>query len=190
MNVSRKTLIGLKWGAGIIILVLSVLYIIGVNVPRIEMWKVERQGAAYDKAVQAQIDKYKQDFDGGKTPEETLGLFIATLKEGNIEKASRYYELSVQREESEYLKEIQTRRGSLDSTVAFYENLKKEGVKKCNENHRGSWCTYEYIYTEMATTTYEVRGMNQKIIVPAGERTTESVTLGLNKYTNVWKISQ
>jgi len=35
--------------------------------------------------------KYEQDTYGGKTPEETLALFIAALKAGNTDLAARYF---------------------------------------------------------------------------------------------------
>jgi hypothetical protein len=33
-----------------------------------------------------------------------------------------------------------------------------------------------------------VEGRNEKILIPKGEKSLRSVSFGLNKYTNVWKI--
>lgn len=37
------------------------------------------------------LKPYKEDFTGGNTPEETLDLFIAALKKGDMDLASRYF---------------------------------------------------------------------------------------------------
>ena len=185
MATARKIIL---WFLGIAIVVIAILYTIGVNVPRIEMWKVKKQGEIYEKQVQEELNKYKNDFDGGKTPEETLELFITALRAGDIEKASKYYEISVQEEEKKYFNETLLKRGSMNESAEFYSNLLKTGEKKCNDKNDG--CDFVRVYIETATTTYEIRGTNQKIIVPAGEKTTESVSLGVNEYTGVWKISQ
>lgn len=58
----------------------------------------KKQGEIYEKQVQEELNKYKNDFDGGKTPEETLELFITALRAGDIEKASKYYEIGLQQE--------------------------------------------------------------------------------------------
>ena len=95
MATARKIIL---WFLGIAIVVIAILYTIGVNVPRIEMWRVKKQGEIYEKQVQEELNKYKNDFDGGKTPEETLDLYIAALRAGDIEKASKYYEIGLQQE--------------------------------------------------------------------------------------------
>ena len=39
------------------------------------------------------LDKFKNDTVGGKTPEETLKMFVAALKKGDVELASQYFSL-------------------------------------------------------------------------------------------------
>ncbi|MFA5838766.1 MAG: hypothetical protein WC849_02415 [Candidatus Paceibacterota bacterium] len=55
------------------------------------------------------LEEYKvaqsKDTYGGKTPEETLNLFVEALKAGNTELASRYFVLSKQNEIKEDLKQ-------------------------------------------------------------------------------------
>ena len=41
----------------------------------------------------AYVDKFKNDTVGGKTPEETLKMFVAALKKGDVELASQYFSL-------------------------------------------------------------------------------------------------
>lgn len=151
-------------------------------------WLEESRETAYQKKLQKIEDTYRNDFDGGKTPEETIDLLVVALKAGDIEKASKYWKLSEQEENYNDLKQELEKSGNLQQSIDFYLRMTTKGVKKCNTENSG--CVFEYVYTETATTTYDVKGMNQKIIVPAGEKTTESTSLGLNKHTNIWKISQ
>lgn len=187
MATSKKIIL---WVLGIAVVVVAILYTIGVNVPRIEMWQVEKQGEIYEKQVQEELNKYKNDFDGGKTPEETLELYITALKAGDIEKASKYYEIEFQYERFLDLKNELQKYGNLDLSIDYINEVQEKGTKNCGTDYNGDWCMFKYVYTEIATTTYDVKGTNQKIIVPPGEKTTESVGLGVNKYTGVWKISQ
>lgn len=185
MTTAKKIIL---WVVGVAIVIIAILYTIGVNVPRIEMWRVKKQGEIYEKQVQEELNKYKNDFDGGKTPEETLELFITALRAGDIEKASKYYEISVQEEEKKYFNETLLKRGSMNESAEFYSNLLKTGEKKCNDKNDG--CVFEYFEISTEDRVLEIREMNQKILIPAGEKSLVSVSLGVNKYTGVWKISQ
>lgn len=193
---AKKVLRRVGW---VLLGLLAVMWAIGFFAPefteaipeRFPAWiqgKIEaRNQAALDAEIEKIREKYKNDLDGGKTPEETLDLFIEALKAGDIEKASKYYVLEKQAEEFKHLSnDILGEYGDLQKSIDYYSRIKEKGVKKCNEISDG--CTFEYIYTEIATTTYEVAGINQKIIVPAGEKTTESVDVGLNSFSGVWKI--
>ncbi|KKU80149.1 MAG: hypothetical protein UY07_C0051G0005 [Parcubacteria group bacterium GW2011_GWA1_47_8] len=180
----------LKWGVVVLVVVLALLVWVGNNTKEITKWVYDRQAQRYEEALQKHNDemraRYTVDTDGGKTPEETIELFITALKAGDIEKASRYYVLEKQWEELGHLKEMFVKYGNLKKSVDFYTRIKEEGVKKCNEKMDG--CTFEYVYTETATTTYKVTGMNQEIVVPSGEKTTEAIDVGLNHLSGVWKI--
>lgn len=181
----------LKWVSVVLIILLAFFWWVGNNeekvIKMVDDWRAQR----YDKALQKYEDelkaKYTADTDGGKTPEETIGLFIAALKAGDIEKASKYYVLEKQEEELRHLKEdILEKYGDLQMSIDFYSRIKEMGLKKCNQ--KGDGCTYEYVHIETATSTYNVVGMNQKIIVPPGEKTTESIDVALNQFSGVWKI--
>lgn len=56
-------------------------------------WKANR---VYDRVMEAQKmieDAYRNDTYGGKTPQETLDLFVEALRAGDIELASKYFAL-------------------------------------------------------------------------------------------------
>ena len=69
---------------------------------------------AKEREIQAQTERYHQylknfedamraDTYGGRTPEETLQLFIAALKAGDIDLASRYFFLETNENSPDYL---------------------------------------------------------------------------------------
>src|SRR3989344_3905403 len=51
----------------------------------------ENQVAQIEKAEKAYVEAMTADTYGGKTPKETLDLFVAALKKGDIELASKYF---------------------------------------------------------------------------------------------------
>lgn len=69
---------------GILVLVFGIYY--GVSWYR----NPERQYAKQEKIVE---DAYRNDTYGGKTPQETLDLFVAALKQGDVDLASKYFAL-------------------------------------------------------------------------------------------------
>ncbi|MDP3661768.1 MAG: hypothetical protein Q8R17_02885, partial [bacterium] len=69
------------------------------------------------------VEAYKKDFDGGDTPEETLNLFIAALKAGDTDLASKYFLLEKQAEMASELK-IGKEKGNLPKLIAILEKKK------------------------------------------------------------------
>jgi len=59
-----------------------------------------------EKLIKELQKPYLEDTYGGKTPEETLELFIQALKEGNIDLASKYFIIEKQEEWRDLLNEI------------------------------------------------------------------------------------
>ncbi|MBI2507135.1 MAG: hypothetical protein HYW09_00800 [Candidatus Niyogibacteria bacterium] len=66
----------------------------------------EQKAIRYYKNLERQ---YAEDTYGGKTPEETLQLFIDALKAGDIELASKYFVVEKQGEWQNNLTEIKTK---------------------------------------------------------------------------------
>lgn len=69
--------------------------------------------------------QYENDTYGGKTPEETLQLFISALEKGDIDLASKYFVLDKQEEWRGKLTEI-TNKNLLDEMVS---DLNKDKTK-------------------------------------------------------------
>lgn len=104
----------LKIGAGI--LILGIIAIFGY--PKYQDWKFNKEL----KQLTEEINKpYLEDTYGGKTPKETLEMFIAAVEKEDFDLASKYFVLSKQEEWREKLKNTQEK-GNLNWLL---ENLKK-----------------------------------------------------------------
>jgi hypothetical protein len=138
--------------------------------------------------VEQEINKYRDDFDGGKTPEETIELLLTALKEGDLERASSYYELSAQKQELARLKEKLEKQGNVNQAIDYITEVYEKGEKKCNE--WGDGCTFEYdfVRTEASTSTAIISGQTIIMVSPEGSKGRKIIDTVLNKYTNVWKI--
>ena len=124
---------------------------------------------------------YREDTYGGFTPEETLQLFIEALKTGDVELASRYFVLYKQDDWLETLQEYE-KEGILLSFAEELENTKKIWKKSDKSDETTVSFTYLNVIKENKIVEFE----DQKITVPAGNYTNESIFL---KYpSGVWKI--
>ncbi|MEK7182517.1 MAG: hypothetical protein AAB679_02065, partial [Patescibacteria group bacterium] len=111
------------------------------------------------------FEQYKQaqskDTYGGKTPEETLGLFVDALKKGDTTLASKYFVLDKQKEMGDNFKKG-LKNGSIDLLLSV---LNKEKIaSKLSENN------YRF-------TTVDANGVAEF-----------NFDLILNELTNIWKI--
>ena len=82
--------------------------------------QMEKQYEVYMEWEKRYLDALKQDTYGGKTPEETLKMFIDALKKEDIELASKYFALDTNENSENYLT-----RKEWEETL---ERAKKEGM--------------------------------------------------------------
>src|SRR3989344_6594702 len=73
--------------------------------------------------------QYREDTYGGKTPEETLQLFIDALKSGDIELASKYFVVEEQEDRFSSLKNI-----AQNNLLSLIEDLEKTKLVEGNES--------------------------------------------------------
>ncbi|MCH7883393.1 hypothetical protein IIA95_03195 [Patescibacteria group bacterium] len=99
---------------GIIFLSLATLYITQTY------FSPERQAERRLAELERQ---YAEDTYGGKTPEETLELFIDALKAGDIELASKYFVIDEQEEIKNDLMQVKQDTG-LEQVISRIEKLK------------------------------------------------------------------
>lgn len=131
---------------------------------------------------------YKNDLDGGKTPEETFDLFLTALKASNTLQASKYYELSVQPKALVSLQKELAENGNLQKSIDYFSEVLTKGTRFCNEEGEG--CTWEYRYITTKDEVVGVEGREEKFFIPAGSNDKKSVDISINISSGVWKITQ
>jgi len=155
------------------IFVLGILVIVSIYYyPKFSEWREQRRQEKiiekYDKAVAELEQKRKNDTFGGKTPEETVEKFLSVLKTGDLELASKYYEMALQKKALTNLKEEKQKYGDISHTINYFEEVISKGIKGCaNIDKDYGGCVYEF-----------------EIDIGI-----EEIGLSLNKFTNIWKIT-
>lgn len=131
-----------------------------------QAWQGYKWQKQTDKFQAALEQPYKEDTYGGKTPEETWGMFLDALKKGNIELASKYYDVGHQEKGKEFITKLK-QENKLDEWIK-----ETGGLKKSSRESLEGEANYYYDYFDEEF----------KQILSA------SVIFYLNPYTKVWKI--
>lgn len=108
----------------------------------------EEQMRVYEKSEKAYVEAMTADTYGGRTPQETLELFIVALEKSDVDLASKYFLLDENLSREKWAKQLQDikNRSLLDkmirdlNTAEFYDSL-YEGNQQFviyNENKTGS----------------------------------------------------
>lgn len=194
----NKILKIVAWLIGVIIIVLVFLYLVGAYESDVNNYfyqKRQEKALAELRVEYLRIENLqKNDTYGGKTPEETLDLYIKALKASDIELASKYYEISVENPEMqtqnlEDLKNMIKRDGNLNLFIKEVENIRNLGVKKIFSEGNVSF-VYSFVNDKEIRATSTVSNEEIITIIPEGANLKVGNALGLNLYTNVWKIIQ
>ncbi len=125
--------------------------------------------AAWEKAYE---DAMRQDTYGGKTPEETLRMFIDALKKGDIDLASKYFMLETNEKSPDYL----TRRKWKDVLSAARSSEKIGEVIQLLENAEND-------PSSAINSEYSVFSMYDR-----DGKYVSDIDFRFNKFSNVWKI--
>lgn len=145
-------------------------YIIG------NMTKYNLDVKKVDKAVnrfQGSLEEpYKKDIYGGKTPEETWGMYIDALKKGNIDLASRYYRVGDQGKRKNFLLGAKNR----DNLKLYLEQLSAPLLKDTS--------LPDFILADKTRAHYFYSMKSPE----NGEILNHSIEFYLNPYTEIWKI--
>lgn len=164
------------WFVGIIVIVLAAASLVNYLSP----------SARSDRELQRNYQKYQQamsDFEaamradtyGGKTPQETLDMFVDALKKGDVELASKYFALDTN--EQPYNRENYLTRKKWEEVL---ENIKAEGK-------------IEYILQVISSAKPDLKAAispDYFVFSARDENGTviTDVDLHLNQYSGVWKI--
>ena len=123
--------------------------------------ELERRRVEVEQVRDEQVRMVAYDKTGGKTPEETLNLFLASLRAKNSFLADKYYEYSLQFAMLNKLQVELSKYSDLHTSENFFYEVIKNGNKTCDSLVEECWWQYQ-----------------GKII-----------DLKLNPITKVWKIS-
>lgn len=195
----KKKILRIALWVGIIISVfVIIIFFLGLFADDIQSYLDKKRDENIMAFAEQQRAKYLElqmaDNYGGKTPEETLDLYINALKVGDIELASKYSEISLenpylQEGDLKKLEEMIKRDGNLNILLENMNNIIKKGVKKIWTSTKVSF-VYDYIITEQSTSTSIISGQEVLTVRPKGLKESLGISLELNPYTKVWKIIQ
>jgi hypothetical protein len=192
----KKILKAVYWIVGIVIVILAFLSFLGFYGQKIQNYFIlkqqEKMLAEGQKRAAEILELQKNDTYGGKTPEETLDLYIKALKVGDIELASKYSEISIenvdlQKNELESFKSEIQRDGDLHVVLENMDNIKENGVKNVWSKTEVSF-VYYFVTKGQSTSTTIISRQEIETVYPRGFEEHIGISLKLNPYTNVWKI--
>lgn len=148
----------------------------------IDEWRAKRNVALWMESFEA---PYKNDKYGGATPEETFDLYLAALKKGDLELASRYFWVDEQKKESESLQV--KNKTELNNYILELESIQKRWVQKESSE---TIISFEYKNIITSPKKIEVKDSKtgeviQTLEVKPGEYTHDIV---FKKINNIWKI--
>jgi len=125
--------------------------------PYYQSWKIGRDWQAVENEL---TNYFKSDTYGGATPQETYEMYVAALKRGDIESASRYFYFQKEDAQKAKLQDLATK-GELQK---YIDDL-PEWVEMREEE-----------YDANNTRQFSYGSLSLQII------------FGLNGYANIWKI--
>ncbi len=174
----------------LMVAVIAVFYYMGLHEPEIRKAIQDRNDRAYSEE-QAKLRAEEEtilraDTDGGKTPEETLQMLISRLKAGDIDGASKLFVVPNQEKEKAELSAA-FQNGRKEIIIDALKNL-LAGTKGCDENGGGCGFGYAHIFTEDTTVPNGMGGPS--LTFKKGQSIQESISIKLNQYSQVWKISE
>ena len=109
--------------AAVLLGILPIIFVTLICVDKYAQWRTARRVAAYE---QEQERPYREDMYGGKTPKETLDLFIAALQKEDFVLASKYIVLSKQEEWKEGFKKAKEK-GNLEWLLINLKKMENRG---------------------------------------------------------------
>lgn len=163
-NKHKKTfkIIGMAAVAPAAVYVMVVGYIVLKNV-----WSGYKWDQAVKKWEAALQQPYREDTDGGQTPEETWAMFLDALKKGDVALASKYVAITKQGEYKESLEKAK-KEERLGGWIKEMETLEEDKDSRSIEGK--AYYSYRYFDKEFKKDLWA------------------QVVFYLNPLTKVWKI--
>lgn len=164
MNESSKKSKRTLWAALVIAAVLLGAFLLWALYlsPEAKQYRQDQENTAlYNKAMTEFENKMKNDTYGGKTPEETLNMFIEAVKKDDLDLASKYF-----------LSDAKT------NWLEILKNAKDDGrLVELSSVISGDYSLGDSID---GYSTFIFKDKEQKVLA--------TVDFSFNKYSGVWKI--
>jgi len=125
---------------------------------------------------------YREDTYGGATPEATYALFIAALKKGDIDLASKYFS---PKRQAEWLKELEAQKEK-STLKEFISNMPRleDFVKVASEKE---YVEYAKNNPGKIVPEEKITISGREVTIPAHQFTTR-IIFYQNTFTHKWKI--
>ena len=124
-----------KFIIGFVVIVL-IVWVAFDGVPRYQNWQewknIKKQAEEFEKTEKERKELIANDTYGGKTPQETLEMFIKAVEAGNYELASRYFVVEKQGEELKALQEAE--KEDIDNVIGLLKETKDFNGAYLNDN--------------------------------------------------------
>ncbi|MGB9848003.1 MAG: hypothetical protein ACPLKV_02260 [Minisyncoccia bacterium] len=132
----------------------------------IDMYRVRKATEQFYKGLEQYYQVFREDTYGGKTPQETLNMFIEALEKGDIDLAAKYFAMdeNQSRKKWEDALKIQVEKGKLQELINLTKQFKPSPIQS------------------PLTTTYEF------VIMGKDGMADYIMQMELNEYSGVWKI--
>lgn len=159
----RPVFIGL--GIVVVVIVLWFIYLVFFSPDARRDFEAQKNYNQAIKAINTYEEAMRNDTYGGKTPQETLNLFIDALGKEDIELASKYFILR-----SDGSPDLQW----LEGLKRYRDEKKIKEMVELFKNAKSAGSSIEGYFG------FEIRDRNENLISDLGLR--------FNKYSGVWKI--
>jgi len=178
MKIGKKKIIGI----GVAVVFVAALgYVVFLNfVPDYDIWQLAQNMKKFEQGV---VSGQKNDTFGGKTPEETYNLYVAALKNGDLDAASKYFYWDRQDKEKTRLDDLKSR-GELEK---YIDDLPKWGEMKEEEYWDKDGKQFSYNFVLGNDRVYFDELIQKTSTLEAGSYKS-TIIFEINKYSNIWKI--
>ncbi len=132
----------------------------------IDTYKTQKAIEQFYQGLDEYYQKFAEDTYGGKTPQETLDMFIEALEKGDIDLAAKYFAMddNLSRKKWEDGLKAQAEAGKIQELINIVKQF-KPALKQSS-----------------VTSTYEF------VIIGDGGMVEYSIEMEFNQYSGVWKI--
>ncbi|MBI2053718.1 MAG: hypothetical protein HYT36_00065 [Candidatus Staskawiczbacteria bacterium] len=175
--------------AGVVALAVLVFYISGEIGFQFKYWlDIKKAGKENQKFNEEILKLFQEDKDGGKTPEETFGLFVDALKNEDVDLAIKYIVLDIERRQN-YWNEFNEMKQKGELKKYAEDFPKWEDWSQTKDDYTDWEKRAEVWYSEETTETIKVydKLLSREIEIPPGKYIQQEIIF-IKNINDIWKI--